>query len=72
MGYDRFVFLLKALLEPVNDLAVQAPARTTGGADKPFPEFLRHAQEEAIDLSPIQASLIVERKYRIRNHLIQG
>jgi hypothetical protein len=66
------VFLLKALLEPVDDLAVQAPARTTGGADEPFPEFLRHAQEEAIDLSPIQAWLILGRKYRIRNHLIEG
>jgi hypothetical protein len=46
---------MKALLEPVDDLAVQAPARITGGADESFTEFLRHAQEEAIDLSPVQA-----------------
>jgi hypothetical protein len=56
----------------VNDLAVQAPARFTGGAGEPFPEFLRHAQEEAIDLSPNQALVIVERKYRIRNHRSRG
>jgi hypothetical protein len=45
----------KRLFEAMDDLAVQAPARITGGADEPFPESLRHAQEEAIDLSAIQA-----------------
>jgi hypothetical protein len=49
------MFLSDAPLEPMNDLAVQAPARATSSVNELLPQLVGHAQEESVPL-PSQAA----------------
>ena len=44
--------LLEALLEPMHDLAIQAPAGALGGGRETVAQFARHPQQKAMRVSP--------------------